>query len=378
MKFATLYKKTKTGAIQCWSIEADGDQMITRHGQVDGAMQETRDTVKRAKSAESIAEQAMAEAAAKHLGKKKKGYVDSLAAAQAGKLDAAITGGILPMLAYAYEKVTEHLVFPAYVQPKLDGHRCVGEPAGLWGRTRKPVNSVPHIEEAVAELGLPWLDGELYNHDLHAEFEKLTSILRKQEPAPGHEIVQFHVYDLPGPGTFAQRAAAMERLKPRLVGTPIRIVETILVNNETEMWAAHERFKKMGYEGAIVRNAAGLYENFRSVNLMKLKDFIDAEFKIVGLDEGRGKLQGHCGSFICELPGGATFNAKMNGDLAFLKTVWENKSAWIGKMLTVKYQGLTSAGVPRFPVGLRERVDIGTDPATAKPKGLAWAKVSTK
>lgn len=370
MKFPTLFKKTKTGAIQSWEIETRGAEMITRHGQVGGAIQETSDTIQRAKSAATVEAQADAEAAAKHLGKKKKGYVDSVAKAESGKLDDAIKGGISPMLAFPYEKAADHLTFPCYVQPKLDGHRCTAEPEGLWTRTRKPINSVPHIEVAVAELGMPWLDGELYNHDYRDKFEALTSLLRKMEPAEGHEIVQLHIYDLPGPGTFAQRHEAMQRLKPKLTGTPIRIVETVLVKDEAEMWEAYHRFKGLGYEGAIARNAHGLYENSRSVHLLKLKEFEDAEYKIVGLEEGRGKLQGHCGAFVCELPNGEVFKAKMVGPLAALKTAWETPAAWVGKQLTVKFQGLTSAGIPRFPVGLRVREDLGA-------KGLGWAKVKT-
>ena len=390
MKLPTLYKRTRTGAIQQWEIEVRGATIVTRHGQVGGAMQETSDTIKAAKSADTAEGQARAEAESKHLQKRKKGYVDSLAAAQAGAVGKEVEGGILPMLAYPYEKAVAELRFPCYLQPKLDGHRCIAEAGGLlWSRTRKAVRSVPHIAEAVKSLGLPWLDGELYNHDLRADFEKLTSVLRKQEPQPGHEIAQLHVYDIPGPGTFAQRWAALERLKPKLVGLPIRVVETVLVNDEGEMWEAFNRFLAQGYEGAIARNAHGTYENCRSVHLLKLKKFQDAEFKIVGMEEGRGKLQGHCGSFVCELPNGATFNAKMVGPLGNLKRAWENKGAWIGKQLTVKFQDYTSAGVPRFPVAMRLREDLG-EPAAgggAKPEaaapaktgpGYGWAKVSTK
>jgi len=358
MKFPPLFKRTRTGAIQSWEIETRGATIITRHGQVGGALQETTDTIKVAKSAATVEAQAEAEAAAKHLGKRKKGYVDSIDAAKAGAVGDEIKGGILPMLAYPYEKVAEHLTFPCYLQPKLDGHRCIADSAGgLWSRTRKPVTSVPHIARAVAEVGL-MLDGELYNHTMREQFEKLTSLLRKQEPAPGHEIVQLHVYDLPGHGAFAHRHAAMQKLKPILTGLPLRIVETVLVSDEAEMWAAFNRFREQGYEGAIARNAHGLYENARSINLIKLKEFEDAEFVIVGLEEGRGKLQGHCGAFVCALPNGGTFKAKMVGPLADLKTAWEDQGAWVGATLTVKFQGLTAAGVPRFPVGLRKRRDL--------------------
>ncbi|MES0183302.1 hypothetical protein NKK48_01135 [Mesorhizobium sp. C386A] len=49
------------------------------------------------------------------------------------------------------------------------------------------------------------LDGELYNHALRADFEKISSFVRKQEPNPATAgVVQYHVYDIPSfDGTFS-------------------------------------------------------------------------------------------------------------------------------------------------------------------------------
>lgn len=360
-----LYKKTKTGAIQTWEVGVDGNVIVTRHGQLGGAIQETRDAVRDGKNAgranaTTADAQARAEAEARHLKQLKKGYVKDAAAAEAGETDDAVEGGILPMLAHPYEKAADKLTFPCYVQPKLDGHRCVAQAVTgeLWTRTRRTIPSVPHIARAVGLLkDVVWLDGELYNHDYHDNFEQLTSLLRKAEPAPGHEVIQYHVYDLPGPGTFAARWAALAALSKHF-DPSIHLVETILVNDEAQMWAAYQRFRDQGYEGAIARNADGLYVGSRSGDLLKLKEFQEAEFVIVGLEEGRGKLAGHCGAFVCALPSGATFNAKMVGPTAALKAAWEDQGAWLRKSLTVRFQDYTKDGVPRFPRGLRLRTDL--------------------
>ena len=269
-----------------------------------------------------------------------------------------VRGGLQPMLAYRYEDAKAALRYPCYVQPKLDGHRCLAEPSGLWSKSRRAIRSVPHVAAAVRDLGLAWLDGELYNHELKADFERLTSLLRAAAPAPGHEIVQLHVYDIPGPGTFAERHAAMERLKPRLFGLPIRIVETVLVNNEAEMLAAFHRFVAQGYEGAILRNAAGRYVGGESPDLLKFKQWFDQEFKIVGLREGRGILKGCCGAFVCGLPNGDTFRVKLAVPIKDLQAAWEHPDRWVGKLLTVKYRGLTKRGKPRFGIGVRVREDL--------------------
>ena len=88
-----------------------------------------------------------------------------------------------------------------------------------------------------------------------------------------------------------------------------------------------------------------------SMDLQKVKDFLDDEFDIVDIEEGRGKLAGHVGAFICKMSDGKTFKAKMSGDTEHLKDYFENHQRWSGMRLTVQYQGLTSYGIPRFPVG---------------------------
>jgi ATP-dependent DNA ligase len=125
------------------------------------------------------------------------------------------------------------------------------------------------------------------------------------------------------------------------------------------MYTAYDRFIASGYEGAIVRNAAGIYTiNKRSYDLLKVKSFDDAEFQIVGVEEGRGKLAGH-GIFICKTGGGTDFEVKLKGEQEALKDILLNPDKYIGQPLTVQYFGLTKKSeVPRFPVGLRLRQDM--------------------
>lgn len=90
--------------------------------------------------------------------------------------------------------------------------------------------------------------------------------------------------------------------------------------------------------------------------MQKVKEFDDAEFEITGIEEGRGKLAGHVGAFVCKTDEGKTFLAKMSGDTGKLADYFTNHSLWAGKRLTVKYQGMTGKEkVPRFPVGIAIR-----------------------
>lgn len=387
--FPTLYKLTSTGkVVQQWTISVDDATITTTYGQVGGAMQTTSDTLTEGKNAgkknaTTPAQQAVAEAKAKWEKQKKARYVEDLAAAQRGEVDDVIEGGVVPMLAKTWEDHGHKVSFPVAVQPKLDGHRCVAvvevavlesmppQPqvtVSLWTRTRKRIKSMPHIEAELRGLvetalanepAIPWrfvLDGELYNHTYRDRFEDLTSLIRPDEPRPGHDVVEYHVYDVVGDAGFLQRFRTLEPLLSG--GSKVKLVETRWCDNEARLACHYDHFKKAGYEGAMVRSLGRGYEHKRSDQLLKMKDFVDAEFKVVRLEEGRGKLQGHVGAFVCVTEDGKEFAAKMVGTTERLREAWLQPEKWIGRRMTVKFQGKTAEGLPRFPSALRLRDEV--------------------
>ena len=389
----TLYKRTSTGAVQQWTIAVANTTIMTTYGQVGGAMQTTSNTITEGKNigrsnATTPQQQAQLEAAAAHEKKRKSGYVADLATAQRGGTDDIIEGGVLPMLAKVYEDRADKVTFPVAVQPKLDGHRCIavmgigvrmepGKPPRLhgkvylWSRTRKRIKSMPHIEAELEQQLQPLLDtlpiqpdtlildGELYNHTYRDRFEQLTSLIRPDEPKPGHEVVEYHVYDIVSHQPFLDRFRTLEHTFD--AAKHIRLVETHIAANVDQLMGHYDYFRGAGYEGAMARQLHLPYEHKRSDQLLKLKDFVDAEFKIVGVEEGRGKLKGHVGAFVCEVPVGDTMTTcavKLAGDTSVLAQAWQQPDKWIGKMLTVKYQGRTATGSLRFPTGLRLRDEV--------------------
>jgi DNA ligase 1 len=375
MKLPTLYKKTSTGAIQFWNISTsevnpgEGGAITTTYGQYGTeSPQTTFDLIKNGKNVgkkneTSALQQAELEAQAQWEKKKKKGYVESIKDAQGGKLDALITGGIEPMLAHKFADQAHKIKYPCFVQPKLDGIRCVAiikdGACTLWSRTRKPITSCPHIVqelEAAFETRDIVLDGELYNHDFKSNFEHIVHLVRQdKKPDPQHTDVQYHVYDviedkLCGP-LFEDRTENLDIIFAAYEFYSIKQVETDYVDSEDQVMDFFDKFSKQGYEGAMLRNSESKYVNKRSYDLQKVKEFLDDEFDIVDIEEGRGKLAGHVGAFICKMSDGKIFKAKMSGDTERLKDYFENHQTWSGMKLTVKYQGLTSYGIPRFPVG---------------------------
>jgi DNA ligase-1 len=331
--------------------------MHSESGQLDGKKIKSEDTIREGKNIGKAnettpEEQALIEAEARWVAKTKKGYTTTEAGAATGKVEDIIEGGYNPMLAKSFDE----LEFPFAVQPKLDGIRCCVTETSTWTRTRKPIRSVPHINHALSQLKNAYdqLDGELYNHAFHDNFEKITHIVnQKKEIDPEHGLVEYHVYDMPSNKPFKERLLDLQELIKKLPKkSPIKLVETRIVKDEVELAQAFDDFRFQGYEGLMARPLDGAYEYKRSSNLLKLKEFEDAEFQIIGGEEGRGKLQGHLGAFICRKEDGTEFKVKMSGETSKLKDYWENLNKYVGEMLTVKFQGLTGKNkVPRFPVG---------------------------
>lgn len=197
------------------------------------------------------------------------------------------------------------------------------------------------------------LDGELYSHSHRDRFEELTSLICPDEPRPGHEVVEYHVYDIVSADNFLERFKKLEHVFDAT--TSIRLVETHVAADEAALLSHYEHFRKQGYEGAMCRTLDAPYEHKRSSSLLKMKDFVDGEFRVVHLEEGRGKLQGHVGAFVCVTEDGVEFGAKGAMPNATLRQAWLEPEKWVGKMMTVKYQGKTAEGSLRFPSALRLR-----------------------
>lgn len=364
--FPSLYSLNTNGSIQRWTISVDGYTIAKEYGQIGGKFQSVSDEVKSGKNVgktneTSREEQAVAEATAQWEKKLKSGYVRSENDAHKNKVDEEfVDGGIEPMLAHKWRDHASKILYPAFIQPKLDGIRCLAMlrkgKCTLWSRTRKPINSMPHIIEEIERQFKGQddvvLDGELYNHSYKDKFEEIVSLVRPDAPKAGHGVVQYHIYDMTAQlWTFKQRSDYLsERITPNKI---LVLVKTIKVE-EDEVTDHFTDFRKAGYEGAMIRNAKSLYEFKRSYGLQKIKEFDDAEFEIIGVEAGRGRMS-ECAIFVCKTKKGNEFNCKMEGSLDALKVFLQKPKSVIGKALTVRYQGMTSGDVPRFPIGVTVR-----------------------
>ena len=265
---------------------------------------------------------------------------------------------IKAMLAHKYNP--DKANYPAYIQPKLDGVRCLFNAKGAFSRTGKQFMNVQHIEQQLksffAANPTAVLDGELYNHGLKDDFEKIISLVRKTKPTAEHreeaaQLVQFHLYDR-ADLKYALYCNRLTHLISFKYTTSVVSVDTKVVMDYDEALKQHKKNLKLGYEGSIYRSYEGKYKGTRSWDLMKFKDFDDAEATIVGYEMGKGKRQGTLGKFIMQDDEGIVFGCPPGKgyDYKDLADMGENIHDYIGQRATFTYFQRTKAGSYRHPL----------------------------
>ena len=265
---------------------------------------------------------------------------------------------IKAMLAHKYNEDKAH--YPAFIQPKLDGVRCLFTAKGAFSRANNRFMNVEHIEQALkpffAKNPTAILDGELYNHGLKDDFEKIISLVRKKKPtdqdkAEAAQLVQYHIYDVASM-TIATYFTRLNYINSSFKWNHIlRRVDTQVAFDFDEAVKMHKKNLKLGYEGSIYRSFEGRYKGTRSWDLMKLKAFHDDEATIVGYEIGKGKREGTLGKFIMQDDEGVEFGCPPGKgyDYQALTNMLNNVHDYIGQRATFTYFQRTQAGSYRHP-----------------------------
>ena len=265
---------------------------------------------------------------------------------------------LLPMLAHEWGKRKHSVRFPLYAQPKLDGCRCLFDGRRMWSRKGKPF--LPEVWQHLMFDTFGFImDGELMLPHGRYDFQTSMSAVKRFQPELSG-MLEYHVYDcyLPNDHKAAFEGRFSTVLQVLKI-SPARViaVQTEQVDDEAEIarWHTYFTSPEQGYEGTILRTPDGIYTpGHRSVNLLKHKDFLDSEFEIVAVGEGKGKFEGAI-MFTCVTPEGRSFDCGLTGSMEDRREMFDRKDDFIGKLLKVKYQNLTEDGIPRFPVGLGVR-----------------------
>lgn len=259
-------------------------------------------------------------------------------------------GFVMPMLAQ-HSKDQRAINFnDCFVQPKLDGHRCLVNSSDAYTRGGKIIDTIPEIQD---ELSVPegvTLDGELYYHGV--PLQTVASWAKRRQPDTLK--LQLHVYDIIIEGVpYRERLRMLQEMVPETQFTTL--VPTFRFNPEFTPGHYWRMMRDNDYEGAILRPGSGLYEpGKRSKSLLKVKKRFDDEFECVDVipdKVGHGKL-------IIKTARGQEFKTVAPGDHYQKRQTLENKEQYIGRFVTCEYAELSLDGIPQHCVAIRWRKDI--------------------
>jgi ATP-dependent DNA ligase len=354
-----IYKLDVSGSIRVWWAEVNEDGFWRTHsGTLNGEIVTSEWKYAEPKSQFDSYEQAIFNANSARTKKLKVDYRESI-----DDIEEVRSSLIRPMLAHKYPG----WIGECYAQPKLDGMRCLANKDGLWSRNNRRIIAAPHIEAHLKVFFQDYphvvIDGELYNHTLHNDFNTIMSIARKTKPTfedleRSKEMIQYYIFDMCD--TIATKAIfedrwnflqkelfdiyydnSITRNSAGLVQTP-----TKLIKDEEELDIHFWKLLEQGYEGQIVRFNT-VYEEKRTYNLLKRKEFLDQEYDLVDIEEGEGNWEGLAARAVCRLDDGRTFGAGITGTQEFCYQLLREKDKY--DVVTVKYHALTPDGKPRFP-----------------------------
>jgi len=377
--------------VYTWSISIidknkDGSvfTITTSHGLIDGKKVIHSKDIEEGKAKRTVLEQATLETNRKWENKKEKElYVEKLDLNSDGKKSDKSVASIVvrPMLANTfYIKLYEETAkksrafkidFPAYVQRKYDGIRCISyrnTSGNIIIESRKgiPFQNFVALKEQLSLLfnKLPdnfYFDGELYTNDI--PFEIVSGLIRlheKKTTLSDIELIdkiEYYVYDFVNLNELQLQYKDRHSILNDFLSKNakklnlIKSVETILIKKVQDVKTYHDKFVEEGYEGIMIRDQNGPYEiNKRSKYLQKFKEFMEEEFKIIGYHDGTGDEKGAV-VWDCETKDKTSFAVRPRGTFEARKKLFNEASKYIGKLITVIFQEYSADGIPRFPVG---------------------------
>lgn len=357
----TLYGKDSSGSLKVWTVFTEGNKIVVHFGKLGGKIQ-TKDTLCKGKNIgrsneTSPEQQAILEAKAKWVKQCKKGYYTSKDAALAHE-------EFTPMKAQNYKDFADRVVYPCYVQPKLNGLRCLStDEQELMSKAGEPYKLPAHWLEDFNNLPEIPVDGEVfagYQKQGGMSLQQINSAWKK--PNINTPRLKYYIYDIPVSGVeWADRLTMLMDLSKKTFKNII-VVEGKWCNTQEELDKFYEDCLLAGAEGIVCRNADGLYEfGKRSYSLIKRKPREDMEALVISSEEDKNGQ----GNLTCVLQNGVEFECLMRKDShdTINYRLYENSLKLIGTHIKFEYEEFSDNGVPTKPVGVGLR---NVDPLTWK------------
>lgn len=301
-----------------------------------------------------------------------------------------------PMLANNIKNFKKTLEFPVFVQPKLDGTRCIvylnakatsakATSANVIMYTRHK-NEYPHntsndaIRKSVLDCLVElygkyesdesvYLDGELYNHNL--KLQDINHYVRKGDLGNAESLIQYWIYDAFYPSqkqTFRERTNTLNEVARLIPQTKSAIVmtETLEVQDQKELDAQYKHYIKNGYEGMMIRNPNGMYKSgiqnvgLRTDFLLKRKEVFTDEYEVVDYTDGKAGKEIGAVIWVCQNKSKKRFNVTPNMKFVDRYKIYKEcqksfSNKYANRMLIVEYRGKSDDDIPQHAKGIAFR-----------------------
>jgi DNA ligase-1 len=262
-------------------------------------------------------------------------------------LQTATVGAAEMMLPQVYNEQVD--VSGWLMSEKLDGVR------GYWdGQQLLSKNSNRLFPSAEFIRGLPPfpLEGEIWGG--RGNFEQTLSIVKQQQPHAGWQQLKFAIFDVPqAPGGFTAR---IELARDWFAAHPSPyafIISQREVRDQAQLQQELQRIEGLGGEGLIVRRPDALYTAGRSSEILKVKNYQDAEALVVAQLPGKGRNEGRLGALLVVLADGTQF--KIGSGFSDAE---RDLPPPVGATIRFSYYGKYRSGLPKFPSFIRIRQDL--------------------
>lgn len=141
---------------------------------------------------------------------------------------------------------------------------------------------------------------------------------------------------------YESRWELLQRAKNFIGNGPVYLIDSEEVNSEKEAQKFYDKMRSEGKEGAILKEPTALWKHGTSVAMYKMKHFVEGEFRVIGVVEGKGKYKGKVGSLIYESECGKVLGAVGSG----LSDAERDIDYWlanIGGVITVKFESISTS-----------------------------------
>jgi len=255
--------------------------------------------------------------------------------------------GVELLLAEAWTGETD--ITGWWMSEKLDGVRAYWNGSTFLSRLG---NEFLAPEWFTAGLPEHPLDGELWLG--RKAFQRAVSIVRRRDRSEHWRELKYVVFDVPGmEAPFEDRTGHLTDLLTRSPLEFVRPHPQTLCRGAEHLADELARLATLGGEGVMLRQPGSRYVAGRSATLLKVKQFLEGEARVVEHQAGAGRHKGRLGALVCELADGKRFSIGTG-----FSDAERQSPPGVGTVIQFRYQELSEGGIPRFPAYLGARVDV--------------------